>query len=443
MVLIASALLLFLLGPTTARATHLAGSNITYACIGSDSMVITLDVYRDCSGIQLPSSATLAITNPCGNSLTVSAPLAQPIVQVSALCANQLGQTTCAGGVLAGFNWHRYEATIDLNVYQQGCAIDGAWNFSYSTCCRNPNTALDNSPHFHTFTTWDQSQDTCNQSPVFPLHPAVAPIPQVCVNQTATILAGATDPDGDSLAYSLVNAYTDSAQLAAYLPGLSPTSPVHGTTSIDAQTGTITMTPTLVGSYVVNVLVEEFDANGNLKGTILKDFMVQVTNTGCGQPPVALGIVSLNGAGALADSATIITCAGGNACFDVVFNDPDTLDSLTISTTLLNAFPGATLSQTGSNPATATICLTLPATSGTFHYPIVARDDHCPVFAETVLDIEIRSGLTISTDTTICQSTSAPLQVFGDTSAIWSVLSGDPMVIGQNFSCNPCANPVA
>ena len=46
-------------------------------------------------------------------------------------------------------------------------------------------------------------------------------------------------------------------------------------------------------------------------------------------------------------------------------------------------------------------------------------------------------------DTSICYGDSAPLFATGGTNFTWSVFQGDPMVIGTNFSCNNCQNPIA
>lgn len=47
------------------------------------------------------------------------------------------------------------------------------------------------------------------------------------------------------------------------------------------------------------------------------------------------------------------------------------------------------------------------------------------------------------TDTILCLSQSIQLNATGGNTFTWSVISGPALVVGTNFSCNPCANPIA
>jgi len=53
-------LAILLLSTIQAGASHLMGGELSYAYNGSN-YVVTLHLYRDCSGIQLPGSATITI----------------------------------------------------------------------------------------------------------------------------------------------------------------------------------------------------------------------------------------------------------------------------------------------------------------------------------------------------------------------------------------------
>lgn len=46
-------------------------------------------------------------------------------------------------------------------------------------------------------------------------------------------------------------------------------------------------------------------------------------------------------------------------------------------------------------------------------------------------------------DDTLCVGESAQLNATGGTGHIWSLISGDPIVVGTNFSCTSCSNPIA
>jgi hypothetical protein len=43
----------------------------------------------------------------------------------------------------------------------------------------------------------------------------------------------------------------------------------------------------------------------------------------------------------------------------------------------------------------------------------------------------------------MCQGVGTPLNATGGSNFNWSIITGDPISIGNNFSCNGCPNPVA
>ena len=101
-------------------------------------------------------------------------------------------------------------------------------------------------------------------------------------------------------------------------------------------------------------------------------------------------------------------CSGDQFCFDAVFTDPDALDALVLSSNASDILPGATIVQTGSNPATATICWTFgPGYTGSI-ISINASDEVCPIpgFATFVVDLDIPPSLFPGGDSTaaICGS---------------------------------------
>ncbi|MEM9023250.1 MAG: hypothetical protein AAGB22_05895, partial [Bacteroidota bacterium] len=120
---------LLLIG-TTASATHIVGANIQYTCIAPGSYEVSLRIYRDCSGITLPTTATITATDTCGTSLTATLPQ-DTVMDISPVCAAQIGQNACNGGLLSGYELVVYKDTVMLN---QNCA---QWALSWTTCCRN------------------------------------------------------------------------------------------------------------------------------------------------------------------------------------------------------------------------------------------------------------------------------------------------------------------
>ena len=72
-------------------------------------------------------------------------------------------------------------------------------------------------------TTFNNTLASCNNSPVF----SNTPLPFICAGQSTVLSMGATDPDGDSLAYSLGPCYISSLTTpVTYNAGYSPTQPM-------------------------------------------------------------------------------------------------------------------------------------------------------------------------------------------------------------------------
>ena len=262
-------LAILVLVPLTSKASHVPGGNITYQNIGPNTFVITLTLFEDC-GTAFTSNLpeTIDITNNCGLSFSSTISLPNIIFQqeVSQLCSASLPASECNGGTLPGVYMHVWQDTITL---PGPC---DSWVFSYSSCCRNSsNNLTGTSSDYYWESVLNSNTAPTNTSPQI----TSQPIPYYCVNQPVVYNFGVYEPDGDSLVYSLINALTGSGSSAPYQAGYSGASPINGI-NIDPSTGEITFTPNMVGNFVVAVLIEEFDANGNLVGSIIQDFQFEI-----------------------------------------------------------------------------------------------------------------------------------------------------------------------
>nr|MDQ3101656.1 hypothetical protein [Bacteroidota bacterium] len=91
-----------------AKGAHFSGSAITYQCLGSSQYKIILELYLDCSGLAIIPQ-DLHFSNSCGVIFTLSG-LTPVYTQVySPVCDSQAQNTTCNGGSLPGFRYHRFE----------------------------------------------------------------------------------------------------------------------------------------------------------------------------------------------------------------------------------------------------------------------------------------------------------------------------------------------
>ena len=223
----------------------------------------------------------------------------------------------------------RFSPGVYMHVWQDTITLPGtcnSWTFAFEDCCRNSSnnlTGTGNDYYWESVLNSNTAPD--NSSPVI----TSQPIPYYCINQPVIYNFGVYEPDGDSLYYSLINAMTGPTTTAPYQGGFSGTVPIPGI-NIDPNTGEITFTPNATGNYVVAVLIEEFDASGNLVGSIIQDFQFEIINVaGCTNinpaPPTG-GITNFNSTGVLTGPFDIQVCEGDSVCFDVTFTDnPDSI----------------------------------------------------------------------------------------------------------------------
>lgn len=432
-------LLTLLLSFAPLRASHVSGVDISWECTGNNTYLITLDLFRDCSGISMSATQTIDIVSDCGQSFTVNLTQGPGSGQeISQLCPQDLPQSDCNNGGYPGMEAYNYQGTV---VLAPPC---DSWTISWSQCCRNPAVNVPNSTLDDMFAeaVLNTATNPCNSSPVF----TAAPIPFVCLNQPVSYNYGVYDPDGDSLVYSLISARQDLMTNLVYGAGYSATAPIPGIT-LDPNTGAVNFTPTMIGNFVVVVQVEEYDAFGNLLGSVMRDMQFTVINCTNILPEAPLGYSNLTGDAVATGPNSLELCLGSGFCLDLVFTDGNANDSLILTSNVGLVLPGATMVQTGVNPATATICWTaVPGTSSLASFTVFAEDNACPVtgLTQSTVFVTFLPTTTIDvSDTTLCHGEVLPMNVSGGTLFNWTTLSGPPIQVGVNFSCTPCANPVA
>lgn len=421
-----------------ALASHISGVDIGFECLGGNSYLITLNLFRDCSGITMNSTEDVTLVSDCGQSFTVTLnQTPNSGYEISQLCPPALPLSDCNSGGYPGMEAYTYQAQVTLNP-----PCDG-WTLGWSTCCRNPTVNSPNSTadDIYAEAVLNTATAPCNNSPIF----TAQPIPFVCVNQPVSYNYGVFDPDGDSLAFTLIDARQDALTSLGYGAGFTGSAPIPGIT-LDVNTGEVNFTPTQTGNYIVVIEVTEYDALGNVIGTVMRD--MQFTVIACTNiiPDAPVSMTNLSGTAVQTGPTGLEMCVGDQFCLDLVFTDQNVGDSLTLTTNATLALPGATFIQTGSNPATATVCWTaVPGTSPITTFTVFAEDDACPVTGlnqQTITVLFLPRTLTRA-DTLFCSPTPLSLPASGGNVFTWSVLSGEPIQLGVNFSCNPCNAPVA
>lgn len=431
---------------TFSFGSHIPGGNLTYQCTGvPNQYLLTMELFVRCPNtLGTSQNFGFTITNNCGlpNPVMPAMNIVGVQQDVTQTCASQLSNCppNPAGGV-QGILMYTYQGLI---TFPGPC---DSWTISFNLCCRDQSTNMSggqgNSMNFQT--TINSQTQPCGGSPQV----NAAPIPYVCAGQPASYCLGATDPDGDSVYYSMVSPTSSGTPIAPLAP-YTIQQPLQNFI-LDPQTGCITFNQSTIGNFVVAILISSYDANGNLTGTVVHDYQVIVIN--CSNitpfPPVG-GVSVLPGSNAVSTGPNSIEiCEGASACFQMTFTDSNPTDSLIIDVNNSNVIanlPGAVITTSGANPLVVTICWTVPALSPSqINATITVTDGACPIqgSASQPLIINVINSTVAPPDMTICGTQTAQLSANGGTVFNWTAIAGPPIVVGTNFSCNPCSNPVA
>lgn len=423
-----------------AYGSHVPGGNITYQCLGNNQFQITLTLYEDCgTAFASASDETIDITSDCGHNLTLD--LTNTVYQqnISQLCPSSMGQSECNGGNLPGVYMHQWQGIITLP------AQCDSWRFSFDDCCRNSSSNLvGSSSDYYFYADLNNLDSPCNSSPSI----TAPPIPYYCVNQPVCYNLGITEADGDSLVYTLVSALDNANTPVVYQNGFSGVQPIAGIT-IDPVTGLINFVPTAQGNYVVVIRVDEY-LNGVLVGTIIQDFTFEIAN--CSNQIISCNnsnISNVSGSVTQVNATTLEMCEGVPFAFDLTFTDPDINDSLFVISNINTVLPGSVVSYYYPNaPNTSVIAMNVawtppPGSSNSNNsFSVTVRDNACPVSGQQTLvyTIDVIGSTYAGLDLTICQGDTIGIAASNGSVFNWYGLSGDPIIVGTNFSCDNCAS---
>lgn len=265
-------------------ASHIIGGDIYYNYLGNNQYRFFITLYRDCAstGAQFDDPLYLSIFTQ-GN------------------VHYQTVQVPFPGSVILPINFNNPCATqptgicVERAIYQVVLTlppIPGGYLVSYQRCCRGPNITNLQFPDDTGLTIvatipGSNTNATNNSSPRFTNYPPVL----LCNNDQLVFDHSATDPDGDQLVYSLVtpNAGANSGNPQPLQMPPPPYFPVTwqnnfnaavplgpgSSTMIHPNTGMLTVSPNLIGLFVVGVRVQEY-RNGQLIGETVRDFLFRV-----------------------------------------------------------------------------------------------------------------------------------------------------------------------
>ncbi len=352
-----------------ALATHAAGSDIKYRCLGGLQYEIEVTFYRDCGGVAEPSSITVNCKSSSGNhNINVTATKVSGSgngAEITVPCASSA--SSCNGGSTTGIRKWVYRAVVTLP------SARADWVFSYSVCCRNCTITTISNPCAANSTLYVEAKlnnilAPCNSSPTF----SNIPIAFVCTGQNFNYNHGVLDPDGDSLVYSLITPKTTATSTVSFIAPANVNNPIASSTpfTVNAATGDLNFTPSQTQIGVMAILVNEY-RNNQLIGSVIRDMQVY-TSVCSNNLPQASGI---NGS----SNYSITACPGQQICFTVNSIDIDASQSVTLTTN--NGISNATYSIGSGTRPTLTFCWTPTSANISLRphtFTVTVQDNACP-----------------------------------------------------------------
>jgi hypothetical protein len=359
----------------------LLGGDITYECVGSDSFLVKLTLYRDCNYVNF---GQVLITAFCEDSATVIDTKyvnVSSIVDITPTCETSCNR--CDSGNCNfpyGIQKWEYFALFDLSN-TNCCEV----SFIFETCCRQ--SAITTGPAsggFYLEAMVNRCNAPTNSSPKF----YKDPLNIFCIGQDFTFNNGAFDIDTDSiggltdsLAYEWVYPRGTGGSNLSYSVNYDYDKPIFfwgfPTTilppprgcHINAITGEIQVRPMKIEQTVMSIKVTEY-RNGVKIGEITRDMQFIVISCPNNQSSLLSGPFYKE------------VCEGSMVTFNIRTMDYDPNDTLTISWD--STIAGATWTDNNGQAKhpTGILTWTPPKGSGSnipYVFHTTVKDDACPV----------------------------------------------------------------
>ena len=397
------------LSSQNAFASHMAGSDMEFKCLGKDTYQIVLRVYRDCTGIPINSSPQITFTPeaPCTQgtkSVTMTRTLVRP---VRFMCAGM--KNICEGGAFPfGMEENRFEVTVIFNnLWSGGLDSTCCWiRVTYQECCRNGNITNIPGANFYIDAELNRCVTPCNSSPQISNYPVAV----VCAGQGFWFNNGILDTiNYDSISYELADPLGGTNSPTGWLNGFSKEKPFNflgfpnyqlpfpAGFNLNKTNGDLGFTPMGQQQPVLAFQITEWrKVNGVYQKIGITRRDVQFYTYQC--PPNNPPEIEVNGSKAGPWSYTI--CAGQTLCLNIKATDKDTVPPKS-DTTLLSwnrGIPGATWTNVNSPKKLirwdeAVFCWTPPASYAStlpYYFTVKGEDDNCPVPGTSTRAIGIR-----------------------------------------------------
>ena len=318
------------------HAASIAGGEIMYKNLGGDSFLVTLNVYYSCSGVKPTSQIPLDVMFKTTKltSFNVHLKSSKNVTNYDGCITS----TSCDSGgakYLLGFTRNTYTGIVSVKSYTY-CE----YTIAYSDSSRDRGITTGGSgQNFYVSTFFNKCQ--VNSSPVFDTFPQII----VCQDNCMALKNSATDPDGDSLVYSLTAPMQTAATEVVYAGTYSFDKPLFFDSfpssisqwnppscagfHLNRDNGTLYFEGKKTETSVIAVNIQKFrNISGKYVkiGEITRDIEIVESKCPPYHPPTLSGV---NGT----TRVTIYFKAGTRDSFYVYSDDPDKNDTVSLSWT--------------------------------------------------------------------------------------------------------------
>lgn len=375
---------------TGARASHLFGADFYYTWVSGNTYNINLVVYADCSGSAFPTltGATPTVEVYNGTTLYQTLNLSQNgvAVEVTPVCASQINNTTCNGGLVPGVKKFVYTGAVTLNTTSSN------WRFRFTgTLSATSSAGRSNSitniviPASGSVMILEATLNNIGGNNSNANYTTI-PTPFFCINKPQQYNPGAVDPNNDSLAFGLVDGLELTTGTVSYIAPYTAAAPLAtsvGSYSFSTTTGQLNFTPNLVQKSLVVSKVTEY-RSGVQVGTSMREMTFVVLNN-CNNNPPDGGISNPVG-GVLVGNTGIKIC-GNQGLLSFAINPTD-IDGDIINVTAAGIPAGAIFNVTGNNTTAPAVTFSWNVNGvapGNYNFFLTYTDQGCPLSSKQTI----------------------------------------------------------
>ena len=383
-----------------AQASHIFGGDLLYRHVSGNTYEVILTIYGDCTGSAFPNlkNAVPEIKVYNGAIQTHTFGLLQTAnsnVEVTPVCPEKIDSTACKipNSNIPGITQFIFSNTVTLSASANWRIVfEGTFGTNSAAGRSNAitNIFIGAGGSLMYLEATLNNLNGPNSSPQY----TTIPTPFYCINVEQEYNQGASDPDNDSLFFSLTPGLITGTGTVTYVPpftGQQPLAVAANAFKYNSVNGQMTFTPNLVQNSLVVNKVEEYK-DGVLVGSSMREMTFIVLSNCNNKPPT--GILDTNtvvGARVdYADKNQVNVCIGDNVSFKVPAHDSDN-DNITVT---LNSIPaGATAFVLYNNTDTPLINFDWQTQSlpvGTYSFFANYKDDACPLSANQTLAYTIK-----------------------------------------------------